>query len=113
MSQKISPEVAGTQRSDFYSPVSGANLRKMGILQVVCGDISKFRVRKFDKPPPGDIPSDAKSRNSRALLAFKEEILQVADWMADHSGFEPVSDIFLTRKVILAGHSLFYQPDCS
>ena len=60
----------------------------MGILQVVCGDISEFRVRKFDKPPPGDVPSNTKAHNPRALLAFEEEILQIADCLAGVDGFE-------------------------
>ena len=71
----------------------------MGILQVVCGDISEFRVRQFDKPPPGDVPSDTKAHNPRALLAFEEEILQIADCLAgDAVEIEPVSAKLLQKR---------------
>ena len=53
---------------------------------------------KVRQTPPGDVPSDAKAHNSRALLAFEEEILQIADCLAgDAVEIEPVSAKLLQK----------------
>ena len=61
----------------------------MGILVVLSGDFWEFGVQKFEKCHSETSGRQRKAREWRAFLAPENNILQISEWLAGMTGFEP------------------------
>ena len=76
-----------------YSSVSVTRLQKTGVFAARTGDGSEFLVRKPEIPPSRDCGQPPEAPVWQAFLAFRKEILRIADWLAGGAvRLEPVSN---------------------